>query len=36
MVRLLPEICPVVELAARTAGPAVPDPNAPITSTANA
>lgn len=30
------EICPVVELAARTAGPAVPDPNAPITSTANA
>lgn len=22
------EICPVVELAARTAGPAVPDPNA--------
>lgn len=30
------EICPVVELAARTAGPAVPDPNAPIASTANA
>lgn len=30
------EICPVVELAARAAGPAVPDPNAPITSTANA
>lgn len=30
------EICPVVELAARTAGPAVPDPNAPIISTANA
>lgn len=30
------EICPVVELAARTAGPAVSDPNAPITSTANA
>lgn len=30
------EICPVVELAARTAGPTVPDPNAPITSTANA
>lgn len=30
------EICPVVELAARTAGPAVPDPNAPITSTASA
>jgi len=30
------EICPVVELAARTASPAVPDPNAPITSTANA
>lgn len=30
------EICPVVELAAHTAGPAVPDPNAPITSTANA
>lgn len=30
------EICPVVELAARTAGPAVPDPNAPTTSTANA
>lgn len=30
------EICPVVELAARTAGPAVPDPNAPIPSTANA
>lgn len=30
------EIYPVVELAARTAGPAVPDPNAPITSTANA
>ena len=30
------EICPVVELAARTAGPAVPDPNAPVTSTANA
>lgn len=30
------EICSVVELAARTAGPAVPDPNAPTTSTANA
>lgn len=30
------EICPVVELAARTAGPAVPDPNAPTTLTANA
>lgn len=30
------EICPVVELAARTAGPAVPDPNAPTTPTANA
>ena len=30
------EICPVVELAARTAGPAVPDPNAPTTSTVNA
>lgn len=30
------EICPVVELAARVAGPAVPDPNAPTTSTANA
>lgn len=30
------EICPVVELAARTAGPAVPDSNAPTTSTANA
>lgn len=30
------EICPVVELAARTAGPAVPDLNAPITFTANA
>lgn len=30
------EICPIVELAARTAGPAVPDPNAPTTSTANA
>ena len=30
------EICPVVELAARTAGPAVPDPNAPTPSTANA
>lgn len=30
------EICPVVELAARTAGPAVPDSNAHITSTANA
>lgn len=30
------EICPVVELAARIAGPAVPDSNAPITSTANA
>ena len=30
------KICPVVELAACTAGPAVPDPNAPITSTANA
>lgn len=26
----------VVELAARTAGPAVPDPNAPTTSTVNA
>lgn len=25
------EICPVVELAARAAGPAVPDPNAPAT-----
>lgn len=25
------EICPVVELAARAAGPAVPDPNAPTT-----
>ena len=30
------EICPVVESAARTAGPAVPDPNAPTTSTVNA
>lgn len=30
------KICPVVELAARTAGPAVLDPNAPTTSTANA
>lgn len=30
------EICPVVELAARAAGPAVPDPNAPTTSTVNA
>lgn len=30
------EICPVVELAARTAGPAVPDSNAPTTPTANA
>lgn len=30
------EICPVVELAARIAGPAVPDTNAPTTSTANA
>lgn len=30
------EICPVVELAARTAGPAVPDPNAPTTSIVNA
>ena len=30
------EICPVVVLAARTAGPAVPDPNAPTTPTANA
>ena len=30
------EICPVVELAARTADPAVPDPNTPTTSTANA
>lgn len=30
------EICPVVELAARTAGPAVSDPNAPTTSTVNA
>lgn len=30
------EICPVVELAARAAGPAVPDPNAPTTPTANA
>lgn len=30
------EICPVVELAARTAGPAVPDPNAPTTPIANA
>lgn len=30
------EICPVVELAARTAGPAVPDPNALTTSTVNA
>ena len=27
------QICPVVELAARTAGPAVPDPNAPTTTT---
>ena len=25
------EICPIVELAARAAGPAVPDPNAPTT-----
>lgn len=30
------EICPVVELAARVAGPAVPDPNAPTIPTANA
>lgn len=30
------KICPVVELAARTAGPAVPDSNAPTTSTVNA
>lgn len=30
------EICPVVELAARTAGSAVPDSNAPTTSTVNA
>lgn len=30
------EICPVVELATRTAGPAVPDLNAPTTSTVNA
>lgn len=30
------EICPVVELAARAAGPAVSDPNAPTTPTANA
>lgn len=30
------EICPVVELAARVTGPAVPDPNAPTTPTANA
>lgn len=28
---LAAEICPVVELAARAAGPAVPDPNAPTT-----
>ncbi len=26
---MLRRFCPVVELAARTAGPAVPDPNAP-------
>ena len=30
------EICPVVELVARVAGPAVPDPNALTTPTANA